>query len=192
MSLIAPKSVEDLLNYRLARLVSATSAPGVRLLEGRFGISRRQWGLLGVLAQHGAMSPTELSRHSHLEPSKVSLHVAQFVARGLVHRETNVGDRRRAQLELTDAGRQLFESAYPLLVDLSRTLLEALSPEEANALDTIMRKLGDAAERLSAQHPIPEKADRRRGGSRLARSGQALPAGRDAPPSRPLSTAPKK
>lgn len=170
MSLIEPKTVEDLLNYRLARLLSATSAPGVRLLEGRFGITRRQWGLLGVLAQYGPMSPTDLSRHSHLETSKVSLHVAEFVARGLVNRKSVQGDRRRALLELTDSGRALFESAYPLLADLSRAMLQALSPEEASALDTIMRKLADAAGHLSSQEPVREKADRRRGGSRRVRA----------------------
>ncbi len=166
MSLKSPETVEDLLNYRLARLVSATSAPGVRLLEGRFGVTRRQWALLGLLGEHGPMSPTQLSALSHLEPSKVSLHIAEFVSRGLVHRETLLGDRRRAVLELTDSGWHLYRSAFPLLADLSRAMLDALSPEEVAAFDGILRKLGEAAERLSSQNPIPEKADRRRGGSR--------------------------
>lgn len=170
MSLIAPHTVEDLLNYRLARLVAATSAPGVRLLEGRFGITRRQWGLLGLLAQYGPVSPTELSHRSHLPTSKVSLHIADFVARGLVSREVLPGDRRRARLALTDAGRQLFESAFPLLADLSAAMLSQLTPQEVDALDSLMRRLAEVAERVSAQQPVPEKADRRHGGSRRARS----------------------
>lgn len=169
MSLLRPRTVEDLLNYRLARLVAATSAPGLRLLEGRYGITRRQWGLLGLLAQHGPVSPTELSQLSHRPTSKVSLHIADFVARGLVRREVPPGDRRRARLVLTDEGRQLFESAFPALVDLSGAMLAALSPEEVQTLDALMHKLGDAAERLSAQQPVAEKADRRRGGTRRAR-----------------------
>jgi len=166
MSLNAPRTVEDLLNYRLARLMLATSAPGVRLLEGRFGITRRQWGLLGVLAQHGPLSPTELSLHSRLPTSKVSLHIADFVARGLVSREVLPGDRRRARLVLTQAGRQLFESAFPQLAALSVAMLSALSTEEVQTLDSLMRKLGEAAQRFSAQQPVAEKADRRRGGTR--------------------------
>ena len=169
MSLTTPSSVEELLNYRLARLVAATSAPGVRLLEGRFGVTRRQWGLLGILAEYGPVSPSELSRRAHLEPSKVSLHISDIVARGLIYREPIPGDRRRALLKLTDAGRALFESAYPLLAELSRTMLEALSPEEVQALDTIMGKLSDAADHLSARQPVAEKADRRRGGTRRSR-----------------------
>lgn len=169
MSLEAPQSVEDLLNYRLARLLSATSSPGVRLLEGRFGVTRRQWGLLGLLGDHGPMSPTELATLSHLERSKVSLHVADFVARGLVRRETLRGDRRRAVLELTEQGRRLHQAAFPLLADLSCSMLAALSAQEVAALDSIMRKLADAAERLSSEEPVPEKADRRRGGSRRTR-----------------------
>lgn len=169
MSLMSPETVEDLLNYRLARLLSATSAPGVRLLEGRFGVTRRQWALLGLLCEHGPMSPSQLSSLSHLGPSKVSLHIAEFVARGLVHRETLLGDRRRAVLELTESGLRLYKTALPLLADLSRGMLDALSAQEVTALDCIMRKLGEAAEQLSSQQPIPEKADRRRGGSRRTR-----------------------
>jgi DNA-binding MarR family transcriptional regulator len=175
MSLTTPSSVEELLNYRLARLVAATSAPGVRLLEGRFGVTRRQWGLLGILAEYGPVSPGDLSRRAHLEPSKVSLHIADLVARDLIYREPIPGDRRRALLKLTEVGRELFESAYPLLADLSRTMLDALTTEEVQALDTIMRKLSDAADHLSAQQPVPERADRRRGGTRRSR-GQKLPA----------------
>lgn len=169
MSLLAPRTVEDLLNYRLARLLAATSAPGVRLLEGRFGVTRRQWGLLGLLAQHGPVSPTGLSRLSRLPPSKVSLHIGDFVARGLVRREVLPGDRRRALLVLTQTGRQLFDAAFPALAGLSTAMLGCLSAQEVQALDSLTRKLGDAAERVSAQQPVPEKADRRHGGSRRAR-----------------------
>jgi DNA-binding MarR family transcriptional regulator len=169
MSLTAPETVEDLLNYRLARLLSATSTPGIRLLEGRFGVTRRQWGLLGLMAAHGAMSPSELSRLSHLEPSKVSLSITELVSRGLVHRETLAGDRRRAVVGLTEAGERLYKTAFPLLADLSRTMLGALSADEVMALDCIMRKLGESAEEWSSRQPVAEKADRRRGGSRRTR-----------------------
>lgn len=172
MSLTAPETVEDLLNYRLARLLSATSTPGIRLLEGRFGVTRRQWGLMGLLAAHGPMSPSDLSRLSHLEPSKVSLPITELVSRGLVHRETLVGDRRRAVVRLTESGQHLYRSAFPLLAELSRAMLGALSPDEVNALDCIMRKLGDSAEQWSSQQPVAEKADRRRGGSRRTRFEQ--------------------
>ena len=38
-----PQRHDDLLNYRLKRLVGLGGAPAVRLCEGRFGISRTEW-----------------------------------------------------------------------------------------------------------------------------------------------------
>ena len=65
----------------------------------------------------------------------MTLDLADLVARGLVSREVLPGDRRRARLALTESGRRLFESAFPPLVDLSRAMLSALSPQEVEALD---------------------------------------------------------
>ena len=47
-----PQTLDDLLNYRLLRLYAQSGAPVIRLLEGRYGISRREWRLLALLAAH--------------------------------------------------------------------------------------------------------------------------------------------
>lgn len=169
MSLDLPASVDELLNYRLARLLAVTSVPGVRLLEGRFSVTRREWGLLGLLAAYGEMSPSELSARSHLEPSKVSLNITDLVAKGLLVRVAVPSDRRRARIDLTPRGRQLYEEAFPQLVALTQSMLRSLSKRQIELLDQIMRTLSSGAERLNEQIPVPERADRRRGGSRVAR-----------------------
>ena len=60
-SLRHPARLDELLNYRLQRLHAASGAPVVRLLEGRFGITRREWRLLGTLADRGPTSPSQLA-----------------------------------------------------------------------------------------------------------------------------------
>ncbi|MEO7707974.1 MAG: MarR family winged helix-turn-helix transcriptional regulator [Caldimonas sp.] len=171
MSLVRPAAVDELLNYRLARLLAATSAPGIRLLEGRYGIRRRGWSLLGLVAAYGAMSPSELAERSHLERAKVSLNITALVADGLLVRVAMPSDRRRAQVDLTAKGRALFEEVFPQLAALSTTVLEALTPAQVDSLDQIIGVLGAAASALNAQVPIPDKADRRHGGSRRGRAG---------------------
>ncbi|MDB6000134.1 MAG: MarR family transcriptional regulator [Rhizobacter sp.] len=166
MSLDQPLTVEELLNYRLSRLVALTSVPGIRLLEGRFGVSRRAWGLMGLIASHGAMSPSELAARSHLERAKVSLGITELVNRGLLERVVMANDRRRARIDVTPRGRELYEQAFPLLAELSRSMLQDLSREQITALDDIIRTLSAAAERVNASVPVAAKADRRRGRSR--------------------------
>jgi hypothetical protein len=54
LSLRQPRQLDELLNYRLLRLFAVSGAPVVRLLEGRYGISRREWRLIALLAARGA------------------------------------------------------------------------------------------------------------------------------------------
>lgn len=167
MSLDDPQSVDELLNYRLARLLAITSVPGVRLLEGRFKVTRRAWGLLGLVAAYGEMSPTELSQRSQLEPSKVSLNLRELVTKGLVVRSPVPGDRRRARIGLTPRGRKLYEDAFPQLVALTKPMLRSLSRGQIESLDQIIRTLSSDSDRLNQLVPVPEKANRRKGGSRV-------------------------
>lgn len=49
-----PTQLDELLNCRLLRLSAASGTPVLRLLEGRYGIARREWRLLALLAARGA------------------------------------------------------------------------------------------------------------------------------------------
>ena len=126
-----PSTVDELLNYRLARLLAATSAPGIRLLEGQYGVRRRAWGLLGLIVAYGPISPSELASRSHHERAKVSLNVTALVADGLLHRDAMPGDRRRALLNLTDKGRALFDEVYPQLAELVRSVCLRSAPSKS-------------------------------------------------------------
>src|SRR3954464_13755218 len=108
MPLDAPRTVDELLNYRLSRLLAASGAMTTRLCEGKYGITRREWRLVALLAAHGAMSPSELAERAHLERARTSRWITELVAKGLVQRRIDPEDRRRAELELSDAGRQLY------------------------------------------------------------------------------------
>jgi DNA-binding MarR family transcriptional regulator len=105
MSFAQPASVDDLLNYRLSRLLSSSGALVTRLCEGQYGITRREWRLICVVADHGAMSPSRLAELSHLERPRVSRHVADLVTKKILARVVDPSDRRRAWLEVTARGR---------------------------------------------------------------------------------------
>ena len=46
-----PQAANDLLMYRLNRLLAVAGSLVVRLCEGGYGITRREWGLLLMLSQ---------------------------------------------------------------------------------------------------------------------------------------------
>ena len=175
MTFAQPATVDDLLNYRLSCLLASSGAMVTRLCEGRYGITRREWRLIALLAAHGAMSPSELSERAHLERARVSRHLSELVAKKLLARVPVRDDKRRARVELTARGQALYDELFPQSVRFNNEVLQALSPAELAAFDAALCRLSDVAERLNNSNPVAEKADRRHGGSRRLVASQALP-----------------
>lgn len=170
MSLDQPRTVDDLLNYRLSRLFAASGAMVIRLCEGRYGITRREWRLIALLAAHGAMSPSELAQRAHLERARTSRHITELAGKGLIRRVADPEDRRRAEVDLTREGRLLYAELFPQSVRFNCEVLAVLSPAELAAFEAALDKLTGNAERIAAGKPVAEKADRRHGGARRLRS----------------------
>lgn len=170
MSLADPRTVDDLLNYRLSCLLASSGAMVTRLCEGRYGITRREWRLIALLAAHGAMSPSELAQRAHLERARISRHVTELVQKKLMRRVALAEDRRRAEVDLTEEGRALYEDLFPRSVGFNNEVLAALAPGELAAFDAALDKLTRRADSILATKPVPEKADRRHGGARMLRA----------------------
>lgn len=178
MSIAAPSAVDELLNYRLNTLLAHSGALTTRWCEGRFGITRREWRLIALLAVDGATSPGRLSERANLEPDRISRLFASLRDKGLVRRVPDAQDRRRARLELTARGRDLYRQLFPVSVDIHQSVLAALSVREMQLLDDLLTRLTERARTLNAQDDRAPKADRRHGGSRRTGGGAAPPAGR--------------
>ncbi len=161
-----PAAMHDLLLFRLSRLLAIGGAPVIRLCEGRYGITRREWRVLALLAREDGLRSSDLAQRAQLDRARTSKAVTSLVAKQLVRRETRAGDRRQAFLALTPAGRSLFESLFPEVLRIHHDLLSGLDDGEVALLDTLLDRLQHQADALSAQAELP-KADRRRGGGRV-------------------------
>ena len=166
MSFAEPATVHDLLNYRLSCLLAGSGAMVTRLCEGRYGITRREWRLICILAVQGAMSPSELAEQAHLERARVSRHITDLVAKKLVARLGVPDDKRRALVELNERGRKLYEELFPQSVRFNNMVLQALTSAELAVFDVALTRLMEVTEELGRSHLLSEKADRRHGGSR--------------------------
>lgn len=165
MTLRDPQGLDDLLNYRLARLHALSGAPVVRLCEGRYGITRREWRLLASLASRGATSPSELAEQAHLDRARTSRAIGSLVAKELVQRVARPGDARRAVVQITARGQSLYEAMFPQIAAINRAVLDALDEPLLGALDEALRRLTAKAAALSTQLVADVQADRRRGGT---------------------------
>jgi len=166
LSLREPRTLDELLNYRLQRLYAASSAPVVRLMEGRWGITHREWRLIAVMAAQGGMSPSALAEAAHLDRARTSLAIKSLVHKKLAERAPQRGDARRAFVELSAPGRRLYDEVFPQVAAINAGVMAALDDDTARALDRALDLLTAQAVMLNGEVAMNVQADRRGGGSR--------------------------
>lgn len=161
-------SINDLLLYRLGRLSAQAGAIVVRLCEGGYGITRREWGVIGHLREQGPLAPSALAEHFQLDRARTSRMVTSLVRKGLVLRQTLPGNRRQAILSLTDQGSDLYDKLMPQVREINRRVLQVLSPSEMAQFDELVARLHESAGqlRLALDAELP-KAQRRLGQNRV-------------------------
>lgn len=159
----ARPALDGLLLYRLHRLFSVGGSLVIRLCEGQFGITRREWRLLAVLAGRPALNSSQLAQHAYLDAARTSRAIGSLVEKGLILRTHAPGDRRQVVLRLTPAGDALYDELFPLVERINAQLLEALAPDEVKRFDRSIAQLQAQAAQLVAGSTLP-KADRRRRG----------------------------
>jgi DNA-binding MarR family transcriptional regulator len=169
LSLRTPHTLDELLNYRLLKLFALSGAPVIRLLEGRYGIARREWRLLGLLAARGSLSPSALADEAQLDRPRTSRALGVLVAKRLVERVPQPGDARRARVTLTAAGQLLYDEIFPQVAAINREVVGALDEATAEALDRALTALTARALRLNGERVQDVRADRHAGGSRRLR-----------------------
>jgi len=157
-----PGGLDDLLFYKLSRLLAVGGSMVIRLCEGRFGITRREWRVIARLARQPDLLSSELADSIQLDRARTSRAITSLVAKGLVRREAGSADRRQARVALSEQGRALHEALFPLVSEINRGMLAPLADGELASLDTMLAALQDQADAMVRAAELP-KADRRRG-----------------------------
>jgi DNA-binding MarR family transcriptional regulator len=152
--------------YRLQRHYTIGGAPAVRLLEGRYGISRRELRLLALPAIHGELSVSALGDLACIDRPRASRGVAVLVEKRLARRTAPGSGARRAKVTLTGSGRRLCDELFPQIAAINARLVGVLDDATVRTLDMALEKLTAAAERLNRETVRDVRADRRAGGSR--------------------------
>ena len=164
-----PAAANDLLMFRLNRLLAVAGSLVVRLCEGGYGITRREWGLLMVMAQQpsappGGIPPAELARRLGLDRARTSRAITSLLTRKLITRDAMPGNRRQARLSLTTAGQAVHDALFHQVKALNQDLLAGLSAEAVDGLDQALADMQRRAEALVATRTDVPRTCRLRGG----------------------------
>lgn len=153
---------KDLLLFRVNRLAAAAGRPLIRLCEGKYGITRRQWRLIVILAQDGPQLSTALAHRASVEPARTSRAITELEDKGLAFRVRRPNDRRFVEIRLTEEGQRVYEALFPTVEAINQQLVAGLSESEQKLLAELLKPVEDAAMRLPETVPHLPKANRRR------------------------------
>ena len=162
-----PRSIFDLLNFRLSEFMNLSGSLVTRICEGEFGVTRNEWALIAMLAAMGPSSPSDLARRTTIDRAQASKTLRVLQAKELAVREPLPHDRRRARIRLTQRGEALFTVLFPRAVAVNQAMLSALDASERRQLADFLLRMHRQAVEVATSGLVEARADRRRGGSRV-------------------------
>lgn len=157
-----PSELDDLFLYQLACLSRTAGTMVVRLCEGGFGITRREWAMISLLAAKGPLQPSQLAEQVRLDRTRTSRTISALIAKELVQKRAIAGDGRHALVQLTASGQALYEELFPKVQLINQQLLDDVSEAQLQTLSQVFAKIGQRAEAMQQQEDFP-KAERRLG-----------------------------
>ncbi|MGF1429812.1 MarR family winged helix-turn-helix transcriptional regulator [Kitasatospora sp. LaBMicrA B282] len=106
-----------------------------------FDLQKHEYDTLHALAgRKGAATPSELVQDLDLAPASVTGRLEALERRGYLRRTPSLADRRRVDVQLTDAGWQAWREAIGAVGTEEHRLLAALTPDERRQLSDLLRR----------------------------------------------------
>lgn len=137
--------------YQVRVFYQVVSDSVMRIYGPLYGLSVSEWRTMAVLGTR-VLSASEIVERSSMDRVAVSRAIKGLRDAGLLKRDIDGDDRRRAVLRLTEKGAAVFNDLIPRVKDLERRLLEGLTPEEETLMLTLMQRVSDNALSLETEY----------------------------------------
>ena len=157
-----PAQLDDLFLYHLARLMNSAGSMVVRLCEGGYGITRREWRMIGLLADKEPMQPSQLAELAQLDRTRTSRTISGLIGKGLLRKQSMAGDARQALVQLSASGLELHSQLFPQVQAINQELLSDISDDELQILSEVFARIAARGSNMQQRGDLP-KAERRRG-----------------------------
>lgn len=127
--------------YRIGYLAQLFTGPLYRELAEAQDIGRQEWIVLFCTAHFDGLTAQQVAEMSGRAKANVSRAVNKLLRMGLLERSPDPADARRALIDITPAGRTLFDRSLGPFVAREQDMLSVLSTDEVSELGRILRKL---------------------------------------------------
>ena len=105
------------------------------------GVTAAQFKVLIIIAQFDVDTPAELCRNLSLDSGSMTRMLDRLEQKNLLMRQRSEADRRQVRLVLTDDGKALADLLPKVGADAMNQLAGAISPQELQSLEQILKKI---------------------------------------------------
>ena len=137
----APIPLENWIGYRFSLISARLGEFVARMYASRHDLTVPAWRSLAVIARYQPLTAKQLASHTSSDAFKVARAIELLVRRGLIHRDVDKADRRRANLRLTADGRKIYQNVEKFVVRIETELTATLSASEREVLGKVLDKL---------------------------------------------------
>jgi DNA-binding MarR family transcriptional regulator len=128
----------------LLALLGQEAMRRLRAAHNAYSLKPRQFQLLGLLHDRGAMGQRELGETMGVDPSILVTLLNPLEAHGFVSRERDPVDRRRHVVMITAAGQRHFDSATCAQREAEDALFAGLDDDQRQQLSAVLVALRDS------------------------------------------------
>ncbi len=143
-----PKSVTDLLTYRLLRLSNTLGLYSNRRYRKQLDVSLPEWRVLSIIALQGTTTARDISRTLATDKAWVGLTVEKLKKRGFLRGTADREDMRRTLVSLTKAGESVHDTIMANARRRQKRLLGALPEGSVETLLTCLDRLQAEADQM--------------------------------------------
>lgn len=127
--------------YRLSYVSNHFLLPVYAVFLKEAGICRAEYASLYCIHHRSGTYAKDIANILGLPKNSISRAINLLIDKGLLVRELDDEDNRRAQLLITEKGEDLFNQLTSNFEQRQQRLLQCLSKQEVKQLDTILSKL---------------------------------------------------
>ena len=138
--------LEHWIGYRFGLVATRMGNYVAQMYTSRYDLTIPAWRSLAVISRYQPLTAKQLATLTSSDAFKVARAIELLVRRGLIHRNVDKEDRRRASLSLTAEGRKVYKDIEKFSVRVERVLIGTLEAEELAILQQCLDKLDQQLE----------------------------------------------
>ena len=112
---------------------------------------------MAVLGEEPGLTSTQIAARVAMDKVAVTRAVQSLIEKQFVRRSSSQADGRVSYLNLTRAGKRVYDEIVPMALDIEREILGALAPKEKSYWDDILSKMEHRVDSLRRELFVLDK-----------------------------------